>query len=254
MIVKSYKTHKIRVGDDLLKILDKYLPPLSENSVVAITSKIISITQGDVVKNDSLISKENLIKKEADFYIESDVPTPYGKIFLTRKNGHIVFTAGIDESNADGDFVLWPRNLQDVTNKIWEYLRKKNNIKNLGIIITDSRIIPVRTGIVGFCLSWCGFEPTNSFIGKNDIFGREIMVTNVSVIESLATSATVVMGETNEQTPLAIISDIPFVKFQDRIPNREELDSVIWPIEKDMYGKLLTAIKWKKGGAENNLE
>lgn len=248
MIVKSYKTHKIKVGDDIYKILDKYLPTLSENSVVAITSKIISITQGDVVKNDGSFTKDNLVKKEADYYIESDVETEYGKIFLTRKDELIVFSAGIDESNTDEDFVLWPRNLQAATNKIWEYLRKRDNIKNLGIIVTDSGIIPVVAGVIGTSLSWCGFEPINNFVGKTDIFGREIKYTQVSVVESLATSAVIVMGETSEQTPLAVITDVPFIKFQDGVPTKEEKESVIFPIEKDMYGKLLTSVKWTKGG------
>ncbi len=129
MIVNAYKTHKIKVGDDLYEILDKYLPRLEENSVVAVTSKIISICQGDVVKNDGSVNKDELVKKEADYYIESGDETLYGKVFLTRKNGHIVFTAGIDESNADGNFILWPRNLQEATNNIWHYLRKNIILK-----------------------------------------------------------------------------------------------------------------------------
>lgn len=248
MIVKSYKTHKIRVGDNLFEILDKYLPKLSEKSVVAIASKIISITQGDVVKNDGTINKDDLIMRESDYYIENSPDHPFGKVFLTRKNGHIVFFAGIDESNSDGNFILWPKNLQDVTNKIWDYLRQKNKIKNLGVIVTDSRIIPARTGIVGFCLSWCGFEAINDFIGKKDIFGQDIKITQVSVIEPLATSAVAMMGETFEQTPLVVLTDLPFVKFQNRKPTKEELEDVIYPIEKDMYGTLLQAVKWQKGG------
>lgn len=251
MIVKAHKTHKIKVGDDLFKILDKYLPPLSENSVVAITSKIISICQGDVIKNDGSVDKEMLIKQEADFYIESGGETPYGNIFLTRKDGHIVFSAGIDESNADGHFVLWPKNLQAAINKIWEYLRKKNDIKNLGVIITDSRLTPTRTGVIGFTITWCGFKPFNEESGKPDLFGREIKFTNVNVIEALGASAALVMGEIAEQSPLAVIIDIPFIEFQNRIPTKKELNDVAWPIEKDMYGKLLTSVKWHKGGSEN---
>lgn len=247
MQVTAHKTHKISVGEEIYNILDDYLPKLSERSVVAITSKIISICQNNVVQIGS-IDKDELIKREADFYIESGVPTPYGKIFLTRKDNHIAFSAGIDESNADGNYILWPKKLQETTNKIWEYLRKKHKIKNLGIIITDSRIIPARTGIVGFCLSWCGIEAVNDFTGTQDIFGREIKFTKVSVIESLATAATFEIGETAEQTPLAVLTDLPTVKFQNRPPSKQELKDAVFPIEKDMYGVLLNVVKWKKGG------
>ena len=44
------KTHKIKAGDNLHALLDKYLPELEENSVVAIASKIVGICEGRVVK------------------------------------------------------------------------------------------------------------------------------------------------------------------------------------------------------------
>ncbi len=248
MKVNAYKTHKVKTGDDVYKVLDKYLPILSENSIVAITSKIISITQGDVIPVEKVADKDEFIKKEADSYVEAPVPTPYGKVFLTRKNGHIVFTAGIDESNADNNYILWPKNLQEKTNKIWEYLRKKHNIKNLGVIVTDSRFNPGRTGTLGFGMSWCGFEAVNDHVGEKDIFGREIEWIKVNVIDSLGTTAALIMGEANEQTPLSVFTDLPFIKFQNRVPNKKELDAVIWPMEKDLYGKFLTAVKWQKGG------
>ncbi|MGH7204421.1 MAG: coenzyme F420-0:L-glutamate ligase [Candidatus Levyibacteriota bacterium] len=249
MIVKPYKTHKIRVADNLYTILDDYLPALKENSIVAITSKIISICQGDVTKRDGSVKKDDLVKKEADYYLEHVHETPYGKVFLTRKNGFLIFSAGIDDSNSADGFVLWPKNLQETTNKIWEYLRNKHSISNLGIVVTDSRLIPTRSGVVGFGLSWCGFRGLNNLVGTKDVFGKEIRMTQVNLVESLATSATAVMGEGAEQTPLAMITDTPFVHFQDRPPTQEELDSMVWPIEKDMYGQLLTAVKWEKGGS-----
>ncbi len=248
MIVKSYKTHKIKTRDNIYKILDKYLPNLKDKSIVAITSKIISITQKDVIPVKDVSDKDELIKKEADSYVEAPVPTPYGKVFLTRKNGHIVFTAGIDESNADGNYILWPRNLQKKTNDIWEYLKNKHKLKNLGIIITDSRFNPGRTGTLGFGMSWCGFEAVKNHVGEKDIFGRNIEWIKVNVIDSLATAAALAMGEAQEQTPLSVFTDLSFVKFQDRVPNKKELDAVIWPMEKDLYGKFLTAVKWQKGG------
>ncbi len=52
MIVTAYKTPKIVVGSDLFATLDACLPKLQEGMVVVVTSKIISICQGRVVKND----------------------------------------------------------------------------------------------------------------------------------------------------------------------------------------------------------
>lgn len=247
MNVAAHKTHKIQVGDDLYKILDDYLPELKEKSIVVITSKIIAITQKDVVRDDGSFTKDELVKKEADFYIEYPVDTPYGRVFLTRKNNLLVFTAGVDKSNAGDYYVLWPKHLQEKTNEIWHYLRGKHQLKYLGILVTDSHLIPARTGVIGFALSWCGLKGLKSYIDKPDIYGRLMKMEQLNIVESLATSAVVVMGEGNEQTPLATITDIPFVDFQDHTPTEEELNAMTWPIEKDMYGKLLTSVTWEKG-------
>ncbi|MGI8420451.1 MAG: coenzyme F420-0:L-glutamate ligase [Candidatus Levyibacteriota bacterium] len=249
MIVKSYKTHKVRANDDLYNILNEYLPALEEKCVVVVTSKIISLCQGDVIKDDDIVKKDDLVKKEADYYLEHVHETPYGKVFLTKKNGLLIFSAGIDNSNTADGHVLWPKNLQETTNKIWKYLRKKHKVSNVGVLVTDSRLIPTRTGVVGFGLSWCGFLGLNNLVGKKDVFGKEINMTQVNLVESLATSATVVMGEGAEQTPLAVITNTPFIHYQDRPPTQEELEGMTWPIEKDMYGQLLTAVEWKKGGS-----
>ena len=56
------------------------------------------------------------------------------------------------------------------------------------------------------------------------------------------------MGQGEEQTPLATITDIPFVTFQNHTPTREEHDMLRIEKEKDIYGKLLTSVKWEKGG------
>ena len=69
MKITSYKTKKVIVGDNLYKILDQSLPLLKERDILAISSKIISICQGRVIKKDGKITKENLIKKEADLIL-----------------------------------------------------------------------------------------------------------------------------------------------------------------------------------------
>ena len=55
------------------------------------------------------------------------------------------------------------------------------------------------------------------------------------------------MGEGNEQTPLATIEDVPFVKFQSRNPTKNELNELNILFEDDLYAPLLKSINWKKG-------
>lgn len=72
MIVTPYKTQKITVGTNLLDTLDTYLPKIAEKSVVIVTSKIVSICEGSILKNDGTIDKRNLIHNQADYYIDNE--------------------------------------------------------------------------------------------------------------------------------------------------------------------------------------
>lgn len=245
MIVTPIKTHKITTEDnDLFAILDKYLPELKEKSVVAITSKIISFTQGRIVS--SSVDKQKLIEKESDYFLPR-TSSKYNVQF-TIKNNILTANAGIDESNADGQFVLWPENPQESVNKIREYLTKKFNIKFLGVIITDSKAMPLRWGVTGISLAHSGLNALKDYIGKNDLFGRKFRFEKLNIADSLAAAAVLKMGEGAEQTPIAVIEDLPQVEFLDRNPTMGELNNLKIELEDDLYSPLLNSVKWEKGG------
>lgn len=248
MNIISIKTHKILPNENLFEILDKYLPKLEERSVVAVASKIVGLCEGRVVKIDTSNpnKKDELIKKEAQYYIPREF-SQYG-FTLTINNNLLVGNAGIDESNANGYYCLWPKDPQKSVNEIREYLNKKHKIKNIGVLISDSKTTPLRWGVTGYALAHSGFEALNSYIGKPDIFGRIMKAEKSNIPDSLATSAVSMMGEGNEQQPLAVITDAPFVNFQDRNPTQKELDELKIKLEDDIYASLLTKVEWVAGG------
>ena len=149
--------------------------------------------------------------------------------------------AGIDESNAQGKLVLLPKDSFVAAAKLHKVLLKKYKIKNLGILITDSRVLPLRAGVVGVALGYAGFKGIKDYRGQADIFGRVLKMTKVDIADSLATAAVLLMGEGNEQKPLAIIEDMP-VEFLNKV-NRKEL---IISLEDDLYAPLFGKIKLKK--------
>lgn len=248
MQITSYKTHKIQPNENLFAVLDRYLPSLKENSVIAISSKIVGICEGRVIKKTSDKQKHELAKQEAEYYLPPE-KNKYN-VMITIKHNLIVASAGIDESNSNGYLSFWPKNPQKSVNKIRSYLTKKHGINNLGVILTDSRLAPLRWGVTGWCLVHNGFTALNNYIGKADIFGQIMRVEQTNVADSLAGAATLVMGEGAEQQPLAVITDVPFIKFQPRNPTKEELDALKISIEDDVYSKMLTAAKWKKGSEQ----
>jgi dihydrofolate synthase / folylpolyglutamate synthase len=241
MIINAYKTHKILPNENIFEILNNYLPHLEEKSIVAVASKIVGLCEGRAVEKHSDEQKDHLVKKEADLYL----PQTFPGFSLTIKHNLIVANAGIDESNSNGYLSLWPKDPQKSANEIREYFIKKSNLKNIGVILTDSKLTPLRMGVTGYAISHSGFAAINSYVGKLDIFGRKLSVEQLNVADSLATSAVAVMGEGNEQQPLAVITDIPFVQFQQRTPTDEELENLKITQEDDMYAPLLTSVRWK---------
>ena len=133
MRVEAIKTHKIDKDDAISKILDQYIKTIEDEDIIVITSKILSIVQGRLVQKDS-INKRLLVYQEADPVLETN-SNPYD-LYLTIKNNVLIPSAGIDESNVDGHYVLYPENIQETDAWIWEYLKKRHNIQKLGIVIT----------------------------------------------------------------------------------------------------------------------
>jgi putative folate metabolism gamma-glutamate ligase len=234
MIVEAYSC-------ELTEFLCKSLSNVPINSVVAITSKVVSLCEGNVAPLER--SKDEIIEKEADYFLPKN-NNKYG-VYLTIKNNLLVPSAGVDESNTNGYYVMWPKDLQNSANLCWQFLRNKFQIENLGVIITDSTSSPLRWGVTGKCIAYCGFKALNSKIGEEDLFGRKLRMTQVNVADALAAAAVLCMGESNEQTPIAIIEDLPFVRFEHQPPTSEDLNALHINIKDDLYGQLLEGVRWQ---------
>lgn len=247
MIIKPIKTDLVKKGDNLFEVISKNVKSLSEESVLMVTSKIISVCEGRMIKKISEEKKEkhDIVKKEADLYLDP-TESKYD-IMLTVKNNVLAVNAGIDESNADDHFILWPKNIQNKTNQIWKFLRDRYKLNKVGVIVTDSKTFPLKWGIVGTSISSCGFKGLFDYRGKKDIFGRVLKMSQINIAEALAVSAVFEMGEADEKIPLCVITNIPKIEFQDRVPTKKELKDLLIDIKDDVYAPILMKAKWKKG-------
>lgn len=269
MQARSLKSSIVKPNDDLFTIIDEVISndpqlkgQLPDGCVLAISSKIISYCQGRLVakqksedkgfsREEARDEKHALVKKEAELYI--DPHSSKYDLMLTIKESTLSVNAGIDESNAslNGEecFILWPEKMQETLNAVWRYVRQKYGLKNFGVITTDSRSFPLRWGVVGTTIVYCGFKGLNNHIGEIDIFGREIKMVQVNVAEALGVTATFMMGEVGEITPFAILSDLDKVQFVDHEPTAEELETSKIAMEDDVYAPLLTKAAWQKGNS-----
>ena len=103
---------------------------------------------------------------------------------------------------------------------------------------------------MGVAIAHSGFNALNNYIGKPDVFGRILQVSVSNIADALAVSAVMVMGEGNEQTPLAIIEDVPFVEFNNKYPSVKELSLLHVGLKDPMFLPIFKNVKWKKKRAK----
>lgn len=232
MIIRPIKTKIFTEGEDLVSFITRYFKNIPEKSVLVVTSKIVALAEGRTAIDNGRITKEKLIKAESELAIE----TKY--TWLTVKDGMVMASAGIDESNANGKFILLPRDSFKSAMLLRAKLKKKYGLKHLGVLITDSRTMPLRAGVTGVAVGYAGFCGVKDYRGLPDIFGRKLKFSRVDVADSLAAAAVLEMGEGNECRPLALISE-PQIVFKSKV-DRQELNI---SLKDDMYGPIFSGIK-----------
>lgn len=231
-MVQPIKTRVFTAGESLADFILEYIPSLEEGDVIVVTSKIVSYAEHRLVELKSEEDRERYIKEESDIMVR----TPY--TWITLRDGMALSSAGVDESNANGKLLLLPKDPYASAQALWSDLKKRSNIANLGLIFTDSRTIPLRRGSIGVAIAHAGFHAVKSYVGKPDLFGRELHVSRANTADALAAAAVHTMGESNESTPLALIRGAAIDFTQERIgPEDIQVD-----IHDDVYGPLFQAV------------
>ncbi len=234
MKVYPITTRIFQEGENIIEFIMEHVPKLKQGSILAVTSKIVALSERRTATAPDKKAKDKIIQKESKIAIA----TKY--VWLTLKDGMAMASAGIDESNANGKLILLPKDSYKAAKYIRAKLKQKFELKRIGILITDSRTAPFRAGITGAALGYAGFCGIKDYRKEKDIFGRPFKYTQVNVADSLATAAVFEMGEGNERQPLVIIENAK-VKFRDSV-NKKEL---FIPFEEDMYRPLFPALTKK---------
>lgn len=189
-----------------------------DNDVIVIAQKIISKSENRIFYlKDVIPSKKALeifsIHEKDPRLIElilresSDIVKVTNKTLIVEtKYGFICANAGIDQSNVSTDterVLLLPENPDESAKKIRKYIYHKIK-KNVSIIISDTFGRPFRKGQTNIAIGIAGINPLKSYIGLKDSFGKILKVTEIAIVDELASAAELVMGKTLG-VPVAII-------------------------------------------------
>lgn len=215
---------------------------LKNGDIFCVSSKIVSIDEGRCVPIEGN-DKEELIKAEADWYMKAPRSSKWRSRY-TINQGVMVGSAGIDESNGSGHYILYPKDPFKSAKRIRSWLMKTYGLTELGVIVTDSMSMPLRRGAIGFALSWDGIDPLRDYRGTPDIFGRKIKIELANLVDALAAAAVFEMGEGAERTPIAVIRGARNVALKNR-SSRKEAQLIVEP-ENDVFAPLFWSKKWKR--------
>ena len=222
--------------DDLFQVLDESLADVREKDIVLITSKVVAIHQGRCVFREGA-DKRSLVEAEAEYLIEGY--RQYAESPLAIKYGAMFYGAGIDESNSGDYYTLLPDTPYESSKAIWKFLTQKFQLKNIGVIITDSHSQPLRRGCLGISIGVWGFHPINHHVGKQDLFGRTIRLSSTNIADTVSAGAATVSGEAAECTPIVIARNVPNVRFTKQDTRHEILmppeDDIYYPITRVFY-------------------
>ena len=137
-----------------------------------------------------------------------------GVIIVRHKLGLVMANAGIDHSNiaadANGENVLLlPENPDQSAMQLRQAMERETGLQ-LAVVISDSFGRPWRLGTTGVCIGCDGIASLIDKRGDRDLFGQELIVTQVAVGDELATAASILMGQADEARPLVIVRGLEF--------------------------------------------
>ena len=192
---------EISPGDDLVEIIGQ-LDTIQSGDILVVTQKIISKAENqmiDIDPNDPL-SHKPLVEKESVRILRRR-----GDLIISQtKHGFVCANAGIDLSNVErGQAALLPDDSDRSARRLRDGLAGRFQL-DVGIIISDTFGRPWRRGLTDVAIGSAGVLPILDLRGSPDAFGREMQVTEVALVDELASAAELVMGKSSG-IPIAIV-------------------------------------------------
>ncbi|HET6773015.1 MAG TPA: coenzyme F420-0:L-glutamate ligase [Acidimicrobiales bacterium] len=184
---------EVRPGDDLSRLLAQAAPDLVDGDVLVVTQKVVSKAEAQLVPIDpnDPESKARIVEGESVRVLRRR-----GDLVISEtRHGFVCANAGVDLSNVEhGWAALLPEDPDRSARRLRDGLRGRLNV-NLAVIISDTFGRVWRRGLTDVAIGCAGIRAVVDLRGTADAMGRELAVTEVCVVDELASAAELVMGK-----------------------------------------------------------
>ncbi len=184
---------EVRRGDDLAGLLADAAPDLRDGDVLVVTQKVVSKAEGALAEIDASDPLGHKAIVEAQ---SVRVVRRRGDLVISEtRHGFVCANAGVDLSNVDdGWAALLPEDSDRSARRIRDGLRARSGV-DVAVIVSDTFGRPWRRGLTDVAIGCAGIRAVVDLRGTQDARGRELQVTEVCVVDELASAAELVMGK-----------------------------------------------------------
>ncbi len=211
--------------DDLADILISALTAAgmipAPGDVLVVAQKIVSKAEGRIVDLNAVTpsAKARELAEEVGkdprlvelILVESSEVVAHkpGVLVVAHKLGFVLANAGIDRSNVapepDSELVLLLPVDPNASAAALKLRLDGHFGVALGVVVSDSVGRAWRNGITGIALGAAGLPALRDLIGRNDLFGRPLEVTQTGFADEIAAAASLLMGQADEGLPAVLV-------------------------------------------------
>ncbi len=237
----------IKKGDNLGELIfraaKKQKTPIQKKDVIVVTHVAVSKAEGNVVNLDEIVPSKEAKKiaeqtgKEPELVevilreTKEIVRLGNNSIITETDSGIVCANAGVDKSNIEGErtLALLPKDPDASAQQIRQEIRRLSGY-DVAVIVSDTHGRPLRMGEINVAIGLAGIRPIRDRRGEKDLFGYVLRVKQTAVADELASAAELVIGQTSEGIPAAIVRGYDYCP--DESPS---VRSLTRPKEKDLF-------------------
>jgi coenzyme F420-0:L-glutamate ligase / coenzyme F420-1:gamma-L-glutamate ligase len=214
---------------------------LADGDIVVFAQKIVSKAEGRQIRLADVTPSAKALELEAqsgkDARLIELILSEASEVMRVRKQlvivrhklGFVLANAGIDQSNVEhGEALLLPVAPDASAARLRAEIRDAHG-RDVAVVIIDSFGRAWRKGTSGTAIGAAGLPTFVDLRGRPDLFGRSMETSEIGLADEVAAAASLLMGQTNEGTPIVILRGLNFAD------DGSTAQSLIRPLEEDLF-------------------